>query len=234
MKACTQCGAVKPLEEFHRFVNGADGHRAECKACALARSRAGYVPRPPAVVAAVCAYPPCAAAFEYVRSSGRERMYCSQQCKFRNGDLLKRDRAAALPPRACPCGSTNVMKVGKPVCPNCRKDPRDNAANRVRERRRILKLYNITQADYDRMAAAQGDRCATCNTDSPGDRGESWSIDHDHRCCPGKGSCGRCVRGLLCSSCNLAIGQTKDSPDLLRAMAAYIEAARQPALFAVA
>lgn len=27
-------------------------------------------------------------------------------------------------------------------------------------------------------------------------------IEHDHACCGGSGSCGKCIRGLVCASCN--------------------------------
>lgn len=37
-------------------------------------------------------------------------------------------------------------------------------------------------------------------------------VDHDHRCCASTNSCGACVRGLLCSSCNTAAGMLQDSP----------------------
>lgn len=35
---------------------------------------------------------------------------------------------------------------------------------------------------------------------------EAIRVDHDHKCCPGRKSCGRCIRGLLCDSCNLDLG----------------------------
>lgn len=49
-------------------------------------------------------------------------------------------------------------------------------------------------------------------------------IDHDHSCCPQKyGCCGDCVRGVLCRGCNFALGNAKDNPQTLRALADYLE-----------
>lgn len=41
------------------------------------------------------------------------------------------------------------------------------------------------------------------------ERLEAWpvAIDHDHKCCPGHRSCGSCVRGIVCRSCNLLYGK---------------------------
>ena len=60
-------------------------------------------------------------------------------------------------------------------------------------------------------------RCQTCGTT------ESLNIDHDHACCPGSGSCGKCVRGLLCRGCNFALGAAKDSTQTLQNMISYLK-----------
>jgi hypothetical protein len=48
------------------------------------------------------------------------------------------------------------------------------------------------------------------------------AIDHDHGCCPGQVSCGRCFRGFLCLSCNSLLGMAGDDPDRLQIAARYL------------
>jgi len=55
--------------------------------------------------------------------------------------------------------------------------------------------YNITIEEYDKMAK---NGCQICH-DVPE---RNLHVDHDHACCDKETSCGKCVRGVLCSRCN--------------------------------
>ena len=81
-----------------------------------------------------------------------------------------------------------------------------------REEARYLKRYGLTLEDYNRMFEAQSGRCAICSVSVEGAR---LCVDHDH----GTGK----VRGLLCSLCNRALGQFRDSTELLRKAIAYLK-----------
>jgi hypothetical protein len=81
-------------------------------------------------------------------------------------------------------------------------------------------LYQVTPEWYATKFAEQNGVCAICGNPSTG-RKKNLSVDHDHRCCSGKRSCGSCVRGLLCSYCNQAVGAIEFSPNWLEKFAAY-------------
>ena len=82
--------------------------------------------------------------------------------------------------------------------------------------------FQMTLDRYDQMLEDQGNRCAICRC-TPEQNGRRLSVDHDHVCCPGRKSCGECVRMLLCDHCNMGIGKFMDNPGLLRAAAEYLE-----------
>jgi hypothetical protein len=70
------------------------------------------------------------------------------------------------------------------------------------------------------LLVAQGGVCAICKC-LPGE--QLFAVDHDHACCPGARSCGRCIRGLTCSSCNWMIGLAHDDSLILLAAVRYLE-----------
>jgi hypothetical protein len=81
-----------------------------------------------------------------------------------------------------------------------------------------VRNHGITVEQYCQMIEAQEGRCAICG-EVPEQR---LRVDHDHACCAAKHSCGECVRGLLCGTCNAALGGFRDDPRLLEAALKYL------------
>lgn len=94
------------------------------------------------------------------------------------------------------------------------------------QRRRRLESFRkyrtgLTDETFAELLAAQRGLCAICGTQDPGGQG-TWHVDHDHACCPGARSCGKCIRGLLCSSCNMALGLFHDDTERLLSALRYL------------
>lgn len=84
----------------------------------------------------------------------------------------------------------------------------------------LKKSYGVTIEQYDAMAESQNHCCAICggresDIDNHSGRARRLAVDHCHK--------GNKVRGLLCAACNRGLGNFRDSPDLLRKAAAYLE-----------
>ncbi|MEU5141634.1 endonuclease VII domain-containing protein [Streptomyces sp. NPDC021139] len=73
----------------------------------------------------------------------------------------------------------------------------------------LKRHYRLTEAERDQLIADQGGVCCICLA------APAAHVDHCHET-------GR-VRGVLCFSCNAALGQFKDRPDAIRRAAAYVE-----------
>lgn len=79
--------------------------------------------------------------------------------------------------------------------------------------RRYVSHYGISKSEIAVRLEAQGG-CAICGCQEPrGDK--NWHVDHDHSCCSGVKTCGKCIRGILCGYCNRALGQFQDNPETL-------------------
>jgi hypothetical protein len=95
-------------------------------------------------------------------------------------------------------------------------------ADPTRIRRNNLKaLYRITLEEYENLLASQNGVCALCGL--PPEPDTNLSIDHDHSCCSGKKSCGKCIRSLLHPRCNLIIGLLHESLSLAIKVNEYIK-----------
>ncbi len=86
--------------------------------------------------------------------------------------------------------------------------------------------YGLPIARYVAMLEKQGHACAICRQPetaySQHGTIRRLSVDHDHRCCPGKKSCGKCVRALLCTRCNTVIGLVQENTEILGALERYL------------
>ena len=82
------------------------------------------------------------------------------------------------------------------------------AAHALRRRKayvwRLGAVYGMAHADYQQLVAIQRGRCAIC-----GMANRALGVDHCHQT--------ERVRGLLCSLCNLVLGQVREDPDRARA-----------------
>lgn len=100
-------------------------------------------------------------------------------------------------------------QVGK----NWRKNYPERAKNAD-----LKKLFGISIETYNALLDVQNGRCAICHqkeTDTLRGKVKSLAVDHDHN--TGK------IRGLLCSSCNKAIGFLRDNPEIALRAATYLE-----------
>lgn len=99
------------------------------------------------------------------------------------------------------------------LCNTCKTKAhrkRSSATQQSRKGQKTRRLYRLSDSDWARLIIAQDSLCALCGKPERqlSSRGVviELAVDHDHGCCPGKRSCGKCIRGALCSHCNKQLG----------------------------
>lgn len=136
------------------------------------------------------------------------------------------------------------------ICRDCARAWKRAYRARTRERQQEINLrqnlrskYGISPEQYQALGEEQDWRCAICllhvsELPSGGARGRPrldgtkpatvrpLVVDHDHACCSGSRSCGRCIRGLICASCNAGLGMFRDDVGTLLRAAHYVDAIR--------
>ena len=111
--------------------------------------------------------------------------------------------------------------------PRCDTDHRaKTTADKLRiHGRRVVKVYGITPEFYWALYEFQGGKCYICELAYG--KSKRLAVDHNHNCDEGHPkdrACEKCVRGLLCTTCNRKIvGHLRDDPDAFRRGAEYLE-----------
>jgi hypothetical protein len=94
-----------------------------------------------------------------------------------------------------------------------------NKRKKIARKSHLKITFNMSLEDFSNRLKKQRKRCAGCGAKL---RRDDCNIDHNHACCPGKKSCGKCVRGILCSPCNQALGLLRDSVKTLLKLVKYL------------
>ena len=79
--------------------------------------------------------------------------------------------------------------------------------------RRLKKRYGITIEERDQMISDQGGRCALCERLFEGTNRPN--VDHDHET--------NRIRGILCFSCNQALGKLGDTYEKMKKVMKYLK-----------
>jgi hypothetical protein len=102
----------------------------------------------------------------------------------------------------------------KKVCKKCnleltsdkfygRAHTKDGLSTRCRSclvKASVSSRFKLSLEEYELLLSKGCDACGSF---------DGLCIDHDHSCCPGQVTCGKCLRGVLCNSCNTAEGFIK-------------------------
>lgn len=239
MKRCDKCHELKPFDQFAKSANKNSEYDNACRKCRNARrvermnnnpklrerhrerakkyresGRAKQYIAPKGIWIDDVGYRQCMSCFELKpRSEFPDRGYCAV-CKARKEYELWQKRKFKESVRR-PVRDRTCIECQSPIgkymtyCDRCKIWVGRN---------QLLKKYNISILEYNEMLASQECKCIVCGVES-----FILSVDHDHSCCPGPNSCGKCIRGLLCKKCNSGLGQFNDDPILLAAAIKYLE-----------
>lgn len=115
--------------------------------------------------------------------------------------------------KECPPDSRRPALYPGPRCASHHREKK-KADKKASHSRRVKSVYSITGEEYAAIKEAQGGKCYICQRATGA--AKNLAVDHDHACCPGKTSCGYCVRMLGCSGCNSMLAHVRDDIEALQ------------------
>lgn len=208
-RQCTKCAVEKPLSEFSKAPRGKYGVKASCKECdadrhaKLTEGRERKKPGKPKGAPKNPADP------KTCRKCGVTKAYA-------DFSLSRRETPTRNAVYRSECKECNSERARQWFADNSER------ANDNRRRWALQNTYGLSIAEYDALLRKQGGVCAICGKAEHTERdGKPTRMPVDH--CHQTGA----IRGLLCQTCNRAIGLLKDDVIILRRAIAYLMRARE-------
>jgi hypothetical protein len=207
-RTCKDCNETYPITNFYttgrKKKDGSSSYSSFCKTCSKERYRSKEVK-------------------ERLKSEYTlpEQYYCPKcnTTKSITEFLVRPDTGRPRTP--CKKCNTEINKVWRENNPGYTPPHIENALGIGAFRRyRWKSTYNLTLEQTVDLMNLQEGSCAICFT--PFTTEEVPHVDHSHMCCPGKKSCGKCIRGFLCGLCNVGIGSLRDDTKIIESALKYL------------
>jgi hypothetical protein len=204
VKRCAKCGETKPAAEFDRDRSRTDGLGSRCKACVREYRQANR--------ARIAERDRSYRTANRSRIAEYQREY-NRQYRERIGEYQRE------------CRGESYYQANRERITEYQRAWHSAHREQIAERKREYQAtaaHGLTRAERDFIEAMQSHRCPVCLDPLSGD----MQIDHDHGCCPGKTSCGNCVRGVVHGGCNKTIAlyenDTLRDPELVELAVFYL------------
>ena len=222
VKHCSQCQTPKLVSQFSRDKSKSDGLRTRCKDCDRAYEEKSFRLPNPVIAEKYCSL--CKVVkpvTEFYRRRNRPTGFTSKCKDCRNAYHQSYVKTEAGQRTINKAYREQWQKYGKNYSQTekgratanraQRKYSASEHGRRTNRDRHLRKRYGITLAEYEAMFAAQGHRCAICNSEGEGRR---FHLDHCHI----TGN----VRAILCHTCNSGLGLFRDDPKRFRLAMEYL------------
>lgn len=237
MKNCSKCKKNKNFDQFHKNIRSIDGHSSYCKQCSTeyTRERRGsrrsyqkrsFISETHKECTQCKTIKELSEFSKNSSSSSGLHSWCrscmtNKALEYRGGRVFKQLAKTETHKQCRICeqikpyseyaGKNKGAKARESYCLDCKK---------FMGSERVLSKYGLTVDLYIQMFNKQGGVCKICKKQES--KGKRLAVDHDHSCCEGAYSCGKCIRGLICFKCNTALGMVDDNADILNSMIEYL------------
>lgn len=206
-RQCQLCGT-----HFH-YEHGLTGHQT-CQACHAPRQALRRQENERRLQPRTCKS--CGAEFVRLPGSSHGVKYCAE-CLVMDKWMANRRKLG----KVCPCCLSRHQHGNKyEVCDDCYNSMPRFIWETLYKHHAPLEMA---------LQVASNPVCAICEADltvrEPDFKKRLrpiHAVDHDHKCCERGTSCGKCIRGILCRKCNVALGYLQDDADLAQRAAQYL------------